>query len=133
MKACEKILLFAQHELPDNEQQMMRQHIQTCTDCQKELAFLSQLEAALIPPAAPAETVDKLFAKTTRRTTTVFSRWKKLVFAGMSMAILGLLCWNITDSSTPFDTQEVVAYMNTHLEREYQNLEEDLAALEEDF
>ena len=134
MNECEKILLYAQHELAPEEEQAMKTHIQTCNSCQEQLAFLNQLDQALVAPAVPADVVDRVLAQTSRKKTAFFS-WKKIV-AVAATALIGIVVWmdvahhSVSDS---FAGEDLVAYMQKNLDQEYQWMEEDLAAMEEYF
>ena len=136
MKPCEKILLYAQHDLPADEQQAMQAHIQTCAACQKQLAFLNRVEEAFVPPAAPSDLVDKVFAKTTRKKS-FFARFKMALVSAATVAVLAVIVvanWQSAPQTTSgFDAQEVVAYLTANPDEEYELFASDLAAMEEDF
>lgn len=133
MNECEKILQFAQHELPPQEEAFMRAHLQTCVACQKQLAFLDKVDQALQPVSAPEGLVDRVFAQTTRRKVRFFS-WQKLITATAMALVLGVIGLNLKPtSSSVFDEDALVAYMQVNLEEQYQWLDEDLTAMEEDF
>ncbi len=134
MNLCEKILLYAQNELSGNEQSEMQEHLKTCVACQQELSFLHRLDQAMNAPAAPEKMIDALFAKTTRKKS-FFTTWKKVLATGMAALLVGVVVW-VNKSSLdvqPFNAQELVAYMNVNLEEDYQWLDDDLTAMEEDF
>ena len=133
MKLCEQVLLYQKGELDSAFRHTFEKHLATCAACQSELKFLEKLDAALIPPAAPADLVDKVFAKTTRKKTWV-GVWKK-VLAGVAASVVAVVLFVDLHhpSNTAFNTQEIVAYMNGDLAEEYQLFEADLSAMEEDF
>ena len=133
MNWCEQILIYAQGELPLDQQQAMREHVKTCAACQKELAFLTRINQALVPPAAPAGLVDKVFAKTTRKKSW-FGAWKKALAGAAAMGVALVLFVDLHHApKTAFDAREIVAYMNADLVEDYQLFDADLSAWEEDF
>ena len=130
MKACEKILLYANGELPLAEQALMGEHVQTCVACQTQLKFLTQLDQAMTPPAAPAQMVDQLFARTTQKKEVFFS-WKKIIAVGASLLIAVVAGLELFRTPNPtFDTQELVAFAQANMESDYQTFEYDLEELE---
>lgn len=134
MNACEKIVLYAQHELTPEEELAMKAHVQTCPSCQKTLALFKQLDQALVAPAAPADLVDRVFAKTSRKKAGFFS-WKKIVAIAATVLIAAVVWMDVAQHtvSEPLNGEDLVAYMQDNLGEEYQWFEEDLAAMEEYF
>ena len=133
MKLCENLMLYAQGELEGAEKARFEEHLEKCPSCQKELAFLTQMDEALSAPAAPAGVVEELFSKTTRKKS-FLAGWKP-VFA--STALLGVALFltfiGLQPDKAAFDASEVIAYMSENLDAEYQSFAEDLAAFEEEF
>lgn len=133
MNECEKILQYVQHELSPQEDAAMRTHIQTCPSCQSEIAFLNKMDEALQPKGAPADLIDRVFAQTTRKERRFFS-WKKILAATVMVLVAGVVLLDVHHtSSVGFDEQELVAYVQDYMDEQYQWLEDDLSAMEEDF
>lgn len=133
MKMCEKILLYEHQELPLDQMQAMRTHIQSCQACQQELNLLNRLDQALVAPAVPADLIDKVFAKTTRKKSW-FSQWKK-VLAGAAAVVISVVLW-VDLAHVPqrsFNAQEIVAYMNESVTDDYQSFEDELSEMENYF
>lgn len=135
MKLCEQVLLYQKGELELPEKQAFEQHLLTCAACRKELKFLEKLDEALLPPAAPADLVDRVFAKTSRRPKICFPY--KRVLAIAATAIIGVVVWLDRSAqhteALSFDRQELVAYVQYQLDETYQGMEADLGVLEEDY
>ena len=120
MNECEKILLYAQHELAPEEEQAMTTHIQTCDTCKKQLAFLNRLDQALVAPAVPADLVDRVLAKTSRKKTVFFS-WKKIIAVAATVLIAAVVWVDVVHQtiSDPFTAgEDLVAYMQDNLGEE---------------
>ena len=133
MKLCEQVLLYQKGALDEAAKQAFEQHLATCASCQGELKFLGKLEEALVPPAAPAGLVDKVFAKTTRKKMW-FGAWKKVLAGVAATAVAVVLFVDLHHpSDSTFNAQEIVAYMNADLVEDYQLFDADLSAMEEDF
>lgn len=133
MKICEKVMSYAFGEMDAAEEKVFKEHLVGCDACQKEVRFLQLQKEALLPSAAPAEIVENLFAKTTR---------KKSFFAGLKPALLSTAClcmgvfvfWvGLSPDRAAFDAGEVVAYMSENLDEEYLSFAEELSAFEEEF
>lgn len=87
---------------------------------------------ALIAPAAPADLVEKVFAKTTRKK----SWWAryKMAFAGGVAAVLIAVGVGVSYfHTTPFDNAELVAYMSQTQSDEYTVFLNDLNVFEQEF
>lgn len=135
MKECEQILLYAQGELEEEDNKAFETHLAVCKTCQKELAFLKRVDAALVPPAAPQSAVETIFAKTTRKKSFFAGlRWKPAL-AGTALLGLGIFIFlaGLQPDKTAFDAREVIAYMSENLDAEYLSFADDLAALESEF
>lgn len=135
MKMCEQLLLYAQGGLEGADKTAFETHLAACRSCQKELAFLKRVDAALVPPAAPQSAVERIFAKTTRKKPFFAGlRWKPAL-AGAAMLGLGIFIFlaGLQPDKTAFDAREVIAYMSENLDAEYLSFADDLAALESEF
>lgn len=137
MKPCDKVMLYAYGELPEEERVSFRRHLEQCAHCRAEVKFVQAQQAALHAPAAPAELVDAVFAKTTRRAPAIswFAKLKPL-WSGVCIAILaaGLFTGGWMLEHRPgYDSQEIIAYMADNLDEEYQTFASDLAQMEAEF
>ena len=137
MKPCDKVMLYAYGELPEEERVSFRRHLAQCAQCRAELKFVQAQQAALLAPAAPAELVDAVFAKTTRRSPA--KSWLaglKPLWSGVFVAVLAVGLFTggwIMEHRPGYDSQEVIAYMANNLDEEYQIFASDLAQQEADF
>lgn len=135
MNGCEQILLYAQGELNGAEKAAFENHLSSCPSCREELTFLKQLDAALIPPAAPQSAVERVFSQTTRKKTFFAGfRWKPAL-AGTALLGLGIFIFlvGLQPDKAAFDAREVIAYMSENLDDEYQSFADDLSVLESEF
>lgn len=90
------------------------------------------IRQALAAPAAPAQLVERVFAKTTRRR----SWWAryKLALAGGVAAVVMAVCVGVGHfHQTPLDNGEWVAYMSQTQTDEYTTFLSDLDIFEQEF
>ncbi|WP_428075003.1 anti-sigma factor family protein [Candidatus Avelusimicrobium aviculae] len=137
MNPCDKVMLYAYGELPEQERNSFRQHLEQCAQCRAELKFMQAQQAALLAPAAPAKLVDAVFAQTTRRAPAY--KWLgafKPLWGGVLTAVLAVGLFTggwMLEHRPGYDSQEVIAYMAANLDEEYQTFASDLAQLEAEF
>ncbi len=133
MKECQNILLYVSGELTPQQQTAFAAHLATCAKCQQQLAFLQKTQAALEAPAAPAQVVEDLFAKTSRKRS-VWSHWKEIVATSV---LAGACMWGfivgLPFEKTAFDKAEIIAYMTENMDEDYLSFASDLTLMEEDF
>lgn len=133
MKECNNLLLYVSGELPQEKKTAFAAHLATCEMCRKQLAFLEKTQSALEAPAAPAQVVEDLFAKTSRKRS-VWSHWKEIVATGV---LAGACMWGFIVGfpfeKTAFDKAEVIAYMTENMDEDYFSFASDLDLMEEEF
>ena len=133
MKECQNILLYVSGELPTQQQTAFAAHLAACKTCQQQVAFLQKTQEALEAPSAPAQVVEHLFAKTSRRRS-AWSHWKEIVATSV---LAGVCMWGfivgLPFEKTAFDRTEVIAYMTENMDEDYLSFASDLDLMEEDF
>ncbi len=128
-------MLYLAGELNPQERAAFKRHLAECRACRAELTLWQAAQEpgqAPAAPAAPAPVVEALFAKTTRKPKfwpAVF-RPAWVGWARVAVLVAGGLMWQ---ERPGYDSREVMAYMNTHLEEDYQTFALDLAQLEAEF
>ena len=134
MKPCEQVLLYAQGELTSEEKQAFEKHLAACPACQEEVAFLKKIDEGLVIPAVPAQVVDKLFARTTRKKS-VWARFNKLAWTACGALAVATGVFLVSVSSPrPFDAHDLVAYMSsTSADDEYTSFAQELTDMENYF
>lgn len=133
MTQCDNVTLYFFNELDAREREAFKAHLNGCPRCRRELAFLNETGQALQAPAAPQAAVEALFAKTTRKKS-VFA-WLKPALASAAVVGLGVFIFmeGVEANRPPYDRQEVLAYLNNHVEADYLAFEEALSELENEF
>jgi len=132
MNCNEQVLLYTAGELNAQQKQVFETHLKTCEKCQAALRFATQVQENLTAPAAPANLVDRVFAKTSRRKKAYWLWGWKPLLTGAAMLGMGLLSFNLltrTDKST-LGGDDIVAYMSENLDEDYQAFENDLDLFE---
>lgn len=132
MKECKNIMLYLAGELNPQEESAFKRHLAECRVCRAELTLWQTAQEQVQAPAAPAPVVEALFAKTTRKPKfwQAFFRPAWVACALAAVLVAGGLMWQ---ERPGYDSREVMAYMNTHLEEDYQTFALDLAQLEAEF
>lgn len=132
MKECKNIMLYLAGELNPQEESAFKRHLAACRACRAELTLWQAAQEQVQAPAAPAPVVEALFAKTTRKPKfwRAFFRPAWVACALAAVLVAGGLMWQ---ERPGYDSREVMAYMNTHLEEDYQTFALDLAQLEAEF
>lgn len=132
MKECKNIMLYLAGELNPQERAAFKRHLAKCSVCRAELTLWQAAQEPAPAPAAPAPVVEALFAKTTRKPKfwRAFFRPAWVACALAAVLVAGGLMWQ---ERPGYDSREVMAYMNTHLEEDYQTFALDLAQLEAEF
>ena len=132
MKECKNIMLYLAGELNPQERAAFKRHLAACRVCRAELTLWQAAQDPGQAPAAPAPVVEALFAKTTRKPKfwQAFFRPAWVACALAAVLVAGGLMWQ---ERPGYASREVMAYMNTHLEEDYQTFALDLAQLEAEF
>ena len=132
-KICEQAALYFYGELASEQAAQFKAHLAGCPACQKELAFLEQTQAALVPPAAPQAVVDKVLRKA--RPLPFWRRIYKPVLA--AALIVGLGVWGFmgrVSLQNSYETnQDWLAYVSEDLDTDYYDFLTDFEAFEKDF
>lgn len=130
---CKQVLLYQSGELSSQEAEAFKKHLATCKDCQARLALASATEQSLMAPAAPAELVEKVLLKTTRRVS-VWKRFRAVLVGGVAAVAIavgvGVHMWQQPSS---FNNTELVAYMSQSNQDEYATFLSDLDLFEQTF
>lgn len=128
---CEQAALYFYGELDEKQAAAFRAHVDSCTVCQRELAFLKQTQAALVPPAAPSDLVDKVLLKA--KPLPWWRRVYRPALAAVLMCGVGLgVFFGLHQDQTQTDT-DWLAYVSEQADEEYQNFVADFEAFEADF
>ena len=92
------------------------------------------ISQALAAPAAPAELVERVFAKTTRRQSW-FARYKMALIGGVAAVVVGV-CVSVghfVHTTPSYDRAQLVVYMSQATQDEYATFLSDLDLFEEEF
>lgn len=129
---CKQVLLYQSGELSSQEAEAFKKHLATCKDCQAHLALANATEQSLTAPAAPAELVEKVLLKTTRRAS-AWKRFRAVLVGGVAAVAIavgvGVHMWQ----KPSFDNAELVAYMSQSNQDEYATFLSDLDLFEQTF
>lgn len=131
---CEQAPLYFYGELDEKQAAQFRAHLATCPACKREIAFMTQTQAALVAPAAPTEIVDRVLLKP--RPLPFWKRYYKLALA--ATLLIGLGVWGFVglENRAPMtDDTEVgwLAYVSDDLDADYYDFMTDLDAFEAEF
>lgn len=126
---CKQFTSMTQGKLSEAAWQ---QHAKSCPACQETMHLQEALSAALAAPAAPAELVEQVFAKTTRRKS-FFVRWRMALASGLAAVLVVAGAVYYTLQPQPFDNAELVAYMYQNETNDYGTFLSDLETLEQEF
>ena len=128
---CNQLILWEQGNIDETA---WKAHAASCAQCRQVLQVQEGLAAALVPSAAPAELVEKVFAKTTRRKSWLV-RWRAALAGGVVAVLVAVgVVYNFTQP-TAFNATELVSYMqqNGNMQDEYSTFLSDLEILEKEF
>ena len=126
---CTQLILWEQGKLSET---VWKAHTTACAQCRQTLQLQDAISAALVPAAAPAELVEQVFAKTTRRKNW-FVRWRAALVGGVAAVLVAVgLVYNLTQPSA-FNAAELVSYMQQTGQDEYRTFLSDLDILEQEF
>ena len=62
-KECENLALYFYGEMEPQQAAAFKQHLQHCKHCQQEISFMQQMQAALVPPAAPQALTERVLVQ----------------------------------------------------------------------
>lgn len=130
---CEQAALYFYGEMDANQRAAFKAHLDTCPACRKELAFLEQTQAALVPPAAPEQVVEAVLRKP--EPISFWRRFSKPVLAASLIVCLcvgGFVGRAVLQNNTE-DTPGWLAYVSDELDTDYDSFLMDFEAFEEDF
>ena len=131
---CEQAPLYFYGELEEKQAADFRAHLDTCKMCQREIAFLKQTQAALVPPAAPVAIVEKVLRKAKP-----LPWWKRVCKPALAAGLIcGLCVWSFLGAPSSVqnssdDNIDWIAYVSAEDDEEYNNFITDFAAFEEEF
>ena len=100
----------------------------------KREIFEQAISQALAAPAAPAELVEKVFAKTTRRPSW-FARYKMALVGGVAALVVGVCVGvgHFVHTTPSYDKAQLVVYMSQMQNDEYATFLSDLELFEQEF
>lgn len=130
---CEQAALYFYDELEPAQRAAFQTHLKECNACQKELAFMQQVQAALVPPAAPQAVVEQVLRKPQR--VSFWRAWCKPAFIAvllMGLAVGGYFGRGMLQNTSQ-DTQEWLAYVSDDIDEEYYNFVSEFEAFENEF
>jgi len=129
---CEQVPLYFYGELEEKQAANFRIHVVNCPACRKELAFLEQMQAALVPPAAPMEVVEKVLQQAKP-----LPWWRQFYKPVTALLVCGLCVWSFLGGPTAQNAEEddidLVAYISAEADTQYNQFLADFTAFEEDF
>ena len=131
---CEQAPLYFYGELDEQQAAQFREHLNSCAACKKELDFLQQMQAALVPPAAPAAAVEQVLRKVKP-----LPWWRRVYRPALAAVLLcGIGVWSFLGApssvrKTADDSFDWTAYISTEADEEYNQFVADFAAFEEEF
>lgn len=132
-KTCELAPLYFYGELEQQQAKQFRAHLQECAVCQREIAFLHQIQAALLPPAAPVGLVEKVLQQ--RKALPFWQRIYKPVLA--TVLIVGLGVWAFMGQEHVQNTADTgenwLAYVSEDIDADYDNFLADFEVFEAEF
>lgn len=132
-KECENLALYFYGEMEPQQAAAFKQHLLHCKDCQREMAFLQQMQAALVLPAAPQQLAEQVLAQARPA-----RRWTWLFAPALALVLLlgvGGLFWRMGPSASAFSDDGVsfMASISAEADEEYNSFVSDFEAFEEEF
>ena len=130
---CEKWMLYAAGELNAQEKTAFEEHLSQCAACQANLKTDRAIQSALVPPAAPAQLVEAVFAKTTRRPGW-WVHYRVALAAGVAGVLIAVAVGvGHFHTQQPFSHTQLVAYMSQTQQDDYATFLSDLDLFEKEF
>ena len=127
---CKQVLLYQSGELTPQEAQAFKKHLATCKACQAQIALANAMEQSLTAPAAPAELVEKVLLKTTRRPS-LLKRFRIVLAGSVAMVALAVGVGMYVRQQPAATNAEFVTYMSQTDQNEYVMFSQDLDLLEQ--
>lgn len=132
-RECENVSLYFYGELDPAHTAAFEKHLQSCAHCQKDLAFLRQMQQALVPAAAPQHAVQA--ALDARRRTGWWRRVLRPALATGLVVALGVFFFvsgprmhRLADDRT-----DLMAFISVEADDEYNSFAADFEAFENEF
>ena len=132
-RECENVSLYFYGELDPSRAADFEKHLRSCAHCQKDLAFLRQMQQALVPSAAPQNSVQVVLEARSRT-----SWWRRVlrpalatglvVALGVFFFVSGPRMQRLSDDNT-----DLMAYISVEADDEYNNFAADFEAFENKF
>lgn len=126
---CKQVLLYQSGELTPQEQEAFKKHLATCKACQAQITLANAAEQGLVAPAAPAELVEKVLLKTTRRPS-LLKRFRVVLAGSVAMVALAVGVGMYVRQGAVTNA-EFVTYMSQTSQNEYVTFSQDLDLLEQ--
>ena len=131
-KICEQVVLYFYDELDSKQRDAFAAHMASCPECQKEFAFLTRMQEALVPPAAPQAVVERVLQRP--QPVPFWHRFYKPVLGGVCVLLLGVYAWfQFPLKAVDANTTDWVAYVSVEADEEYQNFMTEFEAFEAEF
>lgn len=132
-KECENLALYVYGEMQPQQAAAFKEHLQHCPACRREMAFMQQMQAALVPPAAPQALTEKVLAQARPA-----HRWVWLLKPALALVLLfglGGLFWHMGPGTQPMNdfNDDFMAYISAEADEEYNDFVLDFEAFEEEF
>ena len=130
---CKEVALYFYGEMDAKQRAAFKAHLDTCPACRKELAFLEQTQAALVPPAAPEQVVQAVLRKPEP-----ISFWRRCSKPVWAFSLIVCLCVGgfvgraVLQNNTE-DTPAWLTYVSDDLDAEYDSFLTDFEVFEKDF
>lgn len=129
---CEQAALYFYGELDEKQAAQFRAHLENCPACKRELEFIKQTQAALVPPAAPADLVEKVLRKA--KPLPWWQRVYKPAFVAVLMCGLGLgVFFGLQHHASVETDNDWIVYVSPDTDEEYNNFVLDFEEFEADF
>ena len=129
---CKDVSLYFYGELDAQRAASFEKHLSSCPQCRKDLAFLRQVQTALLPSAAPEKAVERVLR---RPAVGWWRRMWKPVFSACCAVFLVCVFWASVSSQRGLTDERVewVAYVSAEADAEFNSFAADLAVFEEEF
>ena len=131
-KICEQAALYFYNELDTQQRATFAAHLPDCPACQKQLAFLAQMQEALVPPAAPQAVVDRVLQT---RPVPIWKRVWKPVLTAVCLIWIGVYTVPGLLHAPTGQTDDTtwLAYLSDEADEDYQNFVLDFESFEAEF
>ena len=123
---CKQWLLFQEGSLSTAD---FKAHTAKCPACQAQAQWDEAICQALTAPAVPANLVERVLAKTTRRKS-MWARWRAVLVGGVAVLAIAVGVGVSVMQPATFTNTELVAYMSQSTQDDYATFSSDLDLLE---